>query len=99
MIWIEFPANLSLLKEAPVEWTLDEKVWEQAVADLAQLAKDSSGERIEATVVGRLDTPERLEVSPGGNFATPTPNGYGHLNVYPARLVIKNIRDVKPAKR
>jgi hypothetical protein len=46
-----------------------------------------------ATVIGRLDAVLPLQLDRFGN-----PAGFGHLNVYPARLVLIEVRDVKLAE-
>jgi hypothetical protein len=92
-ITLEFPEDLSRLPEEKVDWGLDHQAWSLAEAKLSSLldqiitSRTSSLEVVSATVKGRLDTPEHL--SPGS-----PPNGFGHLNQFPARMVLMEISDV-----
>jgi hypothetical protein len=80
--------------EPPANWRADKKGWDEAIAEMQQLFRKAGPDAIiEATVVGRFDSPASLEVVTG-EFSTRTTNGYGHLNQYPARLVVASIRNV-----
>ena len=91
-IEIDFPKNPSVEGEEPTQWTFDVKVISEAAERAAALQRASGPEAtVMATVAGRLDVPDPLMVQTEKGLA---PNGYGHLNVYPARLIIVRIKDI-----
>jgi hypothetical protein len=91
-ILIELPENVADHPFERVEWKLAREEVDRADRELARLLSlRRDRQKIEATVVGRLDSPTELErTETYGTFQ----NGYGHLNQYPARMVARTIKDV-----
>jgi hypothetical protein len=49
--------------------------------------------KMRATVSGRLDA--KAELFPDPRSGEPRPYGYGHLNYWPARIIMMEIKDIK----
>jgi hypothetical protein len=90
-IWLEFPENLASFPNEAVAWEMDRELWRNAESELQRLINlRREDPTVEATLGGRFDSPARLMASEG----RPT-NGYGHLNGFPARIVIRDIKDIR----
>jgi hypothetical protein len=89
-IVLELPQNLSEFDQK-ANWTVEVDAWNREVAKAAELVRLAKGTRpaLEATVVGRLDVRQFVEDG----------LGYGHLNQYPARLVIMSVKDISVVQR
>ena len=83
-IWLLDPTSPILEKEGtPATWKVDQIAYDQAIRQLRRYRT------VTATFIGRLDV--RAE---GLQTARGVGNGYGHLNRFPAQLVIATVRDV-----
>jgi len=73
---------------------------EIAAADLERAPQAVPGGAIYVTLVGRFETRLHFQMILRGDGKT-VPNGYGHLNSCPARMVYSEMKDVAaiPAKR
>jgi hypothetical protein len=85
--------TLSDTSERP-DWNLDNDALDLAYDAAARLlSSNGPNTKVFATFVGRVDfTPELL--GKAGPPSAPTISGFGHLNAFPARLVLINIRGV-----
>ena len=98
-IQLELPQNSIVKEENPTQWTYDLSANQAAVdRGLAMQRAGGAGTVVMATVAGRLDAREPLMVvtAPGRE---PTPIGYGHLGIYPARLILVRITDIRAEKK
>ena len=89
---IQFPSSRTLEREEPVAWALDQEAYNQIERERLQALEHTT--EILATFIGRLDAREEgLQIlrRPDGDVIT---NGYGHLGVYPAQLVIATVKDL-----
>ena len=87
-IMVERADRLADVVNERADFAFDLEAWENAIQALVALNRQyRENAVVYATVVGRLDTRDTLSTSPHRN-------GYGHLGGYPARLVVKTIRDV-----
>jgi hypothetical protein len=81
--------------EEPVNFATDE-----AMQTINQKLRDQakSGGEVWVTVIGQLRVRKQYVLGRGGDGKLHG-NGYGHLSLYPAQLVIKTVRDltVRPA--
>jgi len=105
-IQLEFPQNLSVkmklpqnlisAEEDPAQWTFDLNAYEDTLKRVESLQRVAGpGTVVRATVAGRLDVPDSLMVK---TEKGQVPNGFGHLNIYPARLVLVRITDIRSEK-
>jgi hypothetical protein len=90
-IWLQLPW---LEEEETVDFTADRNVLEKAQRQAGRLLlRSRPGTHVYATFIGRLQVRERLEVRKR-EYAGPNGNGFGHLNAYPAQLVLRSIIEV-----
>jgi hypothetical protein len=90
--------SLSDTSDRPT-WNLDRKAWE--IADdvgFRLVSANGPDTKLFATFVGRLDVVGKLLGKPE-TADNPERSGFGHLNSYPARLVMITVRDVGLKKR
>jgi hypothetical protein len=99
-ILLAFPKDLAVENDKPANWSFDTSVWDRSLAILHLLKKQFGGDvRVRATFIGRLDTyGETLQIVTHANGYI-VPLGYGHLNAYPARLVLVDVKDVAAGSR
>lgn len=88
-IWIERPDAPIIKMEAPANWTLD-RTYDRAIRELQRPAP---GTVVFATLIGRLDAREKLQVSTKDSFP-PVTYGYGHVGAFPARLLPVTVKDL-----
>jgi hypothetical protein len=100
-IALDFPKGTDVEDEGQTQWTYDRDAYLRALeqAGAAQLRAMAELEEaplaVMATIVGRLDVREwGLEVFTEG-VVYPIPAGYGGGGVYPARLVLVSIDDIR----
>ena len=74
-------------EDEPVDWIFLGDDFEKAFRE-----RNRYKGPVNATIIGRLDARAELSPDPGGGH--PVPFGYGHLNAYPARIVIMEIKDI-----
>jgi hypothetical protein len=93
-IWLQLP---SAEEENPVDFSLDRSALEGAQNEVTRLSRRRRPTPVYATFVGRVQARERLEtvVGPGGDVIAV---GFGHLNLYPAQLVIRSVDTVSLRK-
>lgn len=95
-VLIDIPHESYAPIDPPAAWKIELKNWDRAVEKWQALKKRwGGGTPVFATIVGRLDTksdPLEVPTLPNGNSL---PWGYGHLGIYPARLVLFDIKDVE----
>jgi len=95
-ILIDIPHESYGFIDPPAEWKIDLKQWDSAVKKWQALRKRwGSATPIFATIVGRLDTRNELLGVPALPDTKLVPWGYGHLGMYPARLVLLEIKDIE----
>jgi hypothetical protein len=90
-IWVQFPW---LEEENPVDFTADKDGLQRA---RNEGRKSSPDDVVLATFIGRLQARERLQVTRRKDGTTVV-NGFGHLNAYPAQLVVRSITRVTVRK-
>lgn len=84
-ITVEGPFNLHGNDET-VNWSFTP---DDYIASFSELLRFKGP--VYATIVGRLDARAQLIHYPNGST---NPGGYGHLGYYPARIVVKQIKDI-----
>jgi hypothetical protein len=72
-----------------VQFQTDIRSWDRLDAVVLREAKARRREEIWVTVTGLVRAPEKY-VREGGRIAA----GYGHLGIFPAEIVVQQIRDV-----
>jgi hypothetical protein len=82
-----FNTGNSANREKPVDWVFGHMESWPAFKELLRYKGN-----VYATITGRLDA--RAKLSPSPNGGPPVPFGYGHLGVYPARIVMKAIENI-----
>jgi hypothetical protein len=87
-ILLIYPNNLhEEYGDKPVNWTFGPNEAETSFRELMRFNGP-----VHATIIGRLDARAKLLPSPNGG--PPVPFGYGHLNAFPAQIVMKEIKDI-----
>ena len=94
------PDDFMVRIQEPVNWRMDADAYNRADRDFIRAARSKEESVVKATFIGRLDARESLFLVTEG-VPRPIPGGFGHLGVFPARLVINTVKDlvVSPGTR
>lgn len=84
-IYLEYPQNLRQ-HDKPVDWNFGPTEFNR----MFEKARYYDGP-VYATIAGRLDPRAELSTYPNGSRL---PYGYEHLNAFPERIVLKEIKDL-----
>ena len=80
-----------------VTWTLDRRAVDRAAQQM-ETQRNRYGRYVMGTFIGRLDTREEGLATYRTDDGKLHGLGFGHLNRYPARLVIATVKDIVPVK-
>jgi hypothetical protein len=86
-VWLQLPW---LETDEPVDFTADRSALEKAQNEAGELTESSRGRAIYATFAGKLQVRQRLEIG-RRQYGVALGNGFGHLNAYPAQLIVRSI--------
>lgn len=79
--------------QTPVGFRLDERAMRRVNRAIEKQAKEHGAGSVWITFVGKLETPESLQVADYGGGRL-VPNGLGHLGGFPAQLIVRTARGV-----